>query len=382
MTPNDAMSPSRRFAYVSHAGAREAAPSRERASYLAEKGNLLEATGQLELERALDCFEEALALDVGNDGLELSVNRLQRKLIPRWHFAMLNDSERNECFDRALRQAIGESRCSVLDVGSGTGLLAMMAARAGAESVITCEAVRPIAAQARRIIAANHLDDRVEVIAKMSTDLVVGRDMDERADLLVTETVDCGLLGEGIIPIVRHAREHLLRPRPVIIPARARIIFRLLTSSSIQRNNYVSTAAGFDVSLFNDFSTKTYFPVRLNAHHHDFLSAPIEAFDFDFESGPLSPRTRRMAALVQQSGVVHGIAFWFELDLHGGLQITNAPSNPISHWMQAVQCFERPTLVERGQNLTVECSHDDTTVRFALVQAGPSNLTEDHDETR
>lgn len=332
---------------------------------LIEEGNRLAARGQL--EQALDCLEEASSCGGESERLALAINQVHRKLIPRWHFSMLNDRDRNELFERALRRAIGTSRSTVLDVGSGTGLLAMMAARAGAGAVVTCEAVQPIARLAQQIIAANQLDDRIALIPKISTDLVVGRDMATRADILVTETIDCGLLGEGIIPIVRHAREHLLRPRPAIIPARAKIFFRLLESSAVHRNNFAFTAGGFDVSLFNRFSTKTYFPVRLRAHRHAFLSPAALAFAFDFERGSLALAPRSLSVTAARRGRVHGVAFWFELDLGGGLMLTNAPSNPRCHWMQAVQCFEEPVEVERDQTITLECSHDDTSVRFSLL---------------
>ena len=49
----------------------------------------------------------------------------------RWHFGMLNDAERNTAYDRALRARV-RAGDMVLDIGAGTGLLGMMAARAGA----------------------------------------------------------------------------------------------------------------------------------------------------------------------------------------------------------------------------------------------------------
>ena len=55
--------------------------------------------------------------------------------IPRWHFDMVLDQQRNDAFDAAIRRAIelktahGKKEVHVLDMGAGTGLLAMMAAR-------------------------------------------------------------------------------------------------------------------------------------------------------------------------------------------------------------------------------------------------------------
>ena len=57
--------------------------------------------------------------------------------------------------------------------------------------------------------------------------------IDRKASLLVSEILDCGLLGEQVLPVVKHARQHLLKEGAVAIPARARVkgILVDLTSS-------------------------------------------------------------------------------------------------------------------------------------------------------
>lgn len=58
---------------------------------------------------------------------------------------MLNDVFRNNIWDAAISQAVQRFRFAhgrgpvVLDIGCGTGLLAMMAARAGAAHVIAVD---------------------------------------------------------------------------------------------------------------------------------------------------------------------------------------------------------------------------------------------------
>jgi type II protein arginine methyltransferase len=318
------------------------------------------------LEEALEVFEAARLLNPSDADLVMQVNRMHRRAIPRWHFAMLNDEERNDAFRRALSAALGRNSV-VLDVGTGSGLLAMMAVRLGAKAAYSCEMLGPVARMARRIVAANGLADRIAIIGKRSSDLVIGQDVPELADVLVTETLDCGLLGEGLLPIVRHARRHLLRPGARIIPSSAVISFSLLESEDVHRNNFASTVRDLDVSLFNHFSSLEYFPVRLGTWGHRLLSEPSRIFDFDFQAGPLEPEERRVTVDVREGGLVHGVVFWFDADLGDGIRLTNAPQNPRSHWMQAVQCFETPVPVEPGRKLTVRASHDTTSITFELV---------------
>lgn len=313
----------------------------------------------------LERYEKDLAHGLSSELVEVAINRVYRRLIPRWHFAMLNDVERNEAFSAALKAVVTPDDV-VLDVGTGTGLLAMLAARAGARVVVSCEAIRPIAQVAKRIVAANNLSSHISIVAKTSSELRVGRELPDRADVLVTETVDCGLLGENILPIIRHAREHLLREGATVIPRGARVFFCLLESKGLHRNNYAREAGGLDVSLFNRFSSREHFPVRLSTWEHRLLSAPQPFFDFNFEAGELAPREAEVSVEVEADGLVHGIVFWFDLELSEGIHLTNAPANVNSHWMQAFHCFETPVRVERGAIVAVNVAHDETSFRFTM----------------
>ena len=80
---------------------------------------------------------------------------LRQKPVLQYHFHMINDATRNDAYEAAIVRALaGRGGALVLDVGAGTGLLSMMAARAGARAV-ACEMVPELAAAATRIVAAN-----------------------------------------------------------------------------------------------------------------------------------------------------------------------------------------------------------------------------------
>lgn len=83
----------------------------------------------------------------------------------------------------------------MLDIGTGTGLLSMMAVHAGADRVTACEAFKPMINVAKKCIKENGMKDKIEIIEKRSTDIVVGVDMDQKANVLVTEVFDTELIG-------------------------------------------------------------------------------------------------------------------------------------------------------------------------------------------
>ncbi len=281
-----------------------------------------------------------------------------RELVPRWHFAMLNDLQRNALFQEAIDTAV-QPGDHVLDIGSGSGLLAMIAARSGAAHVTSCEVVPPLAAAAERIVAGNGLSDIITIVNRQSDQLSVGVDLPRPADVIVTEIVDCGLVGEGILPTLRHARDHLLKPGGIIVPQAARLIAVPIESMPIWQLNQVDTACGFDVAHFNEFATSRYFQVRLSAWTHRLLAKPREILAFDFMNDSLLPSKRAVELPVDIGGTCHGVAFWFEMSLDKECVLSNGPGENARHWLQAFQCFAEPSVVAAGDRLRLNVVHSD-----------------------
>jgi predicted nicotinamide N-methyase len=172
--------------------------------------------------------------------------------VPTWHFAMMNDAPRNAAYDEAIRRVVPGR--SVLDIGTGAGLLAMMAARAGAKSVTSCEQTPWIAAKAREVVAANGLADRIKLIAKHSSELKIGTDLSERAEVLVTEVFGTSAINELVIPTVAHAHAQLLRPGATVVPRAASVRAYLAGGPALEGYFFVDRAAGFTIAPFNDLA--------------------------------------------------------------------------------------------------------------------------------
>ncbi|HEX8853403.1 MAG TPA: 50S ribosomal protein L11 methyltransferase, partial [Pyrinomonadaceae bacterium] len=295
---------------------------------------------------ALDCFESALYIDPENRQAQLGRSHAMCTIIPRWHFEMLNDEQRNEAFDKALAKVVTPDSL-VLDIGSGTGLLAMIAARAGAGATVSCEMVAPLAELAREVVARNGFDGKIQIMSKKSSDLTVGSDLPRRADLLVTETVDCGFLGEGIVPSINHAKANLLTEDALIIPRSASVYAMLVESQRLRGLNCVGRCAGFDLGLMRQYATPHYFPVRLAAFEYEALTAPFEVFRFDFGCELILPSHKTISVPVTRAGTCHAVVFWFDMQLDEEISISNEPGST-THWEQAIQCLEHELTVSAG----------------------------------
>ncbi|WP_165495152.1 50S ribosomal protein L11 methyltransferase [Actinomadura roseirufa] len=322
-------------------------------------------------EDAARAYGFVLELDRQHEEALIGHNRAVRRTVPRWHWEMLHDEERGELYDRAIRRAVAaDPGALVLDIGAGSGLLAMMAARAGAREVVACEGEPSVAETAVQVVRTAGYDDAVTVVPKLSTRMRVPEDLPRRADLLVTEIVDCGLLGEGILGTIAHAREHLLTADATILPGRARVIAQLVESAALHRKNHVGKLYGFDLAPFNRLATLEYFDSRLTHHEHRALSEPLPVFDFDFYTDDESPRRTALTLEPTAAGRVHAIAFWFEMELLPGITVSNGPDQERSHWKQAIQCLPVPVHVQPGEPVTLVAAHDGERVRFSVDADG------------
>ena len=135
--------------------------------------------------------------------------------IQDWHILMLNNQVRNVAFYRAIAETIQPGDL-VLDIGTGTGLLSMMAVRLGAGHVYTCEVNPVLSKKALEIIDLNGFSDRITVFNQLSFDL--SSQEIPPCDVLVTETIADDVFGENILKIFEYAQKRLLKPQAKIIP--------------------------------------------------------------------------------------------------------------------------------------------------------------------
>ena len=147
------------------------------------------------MEAAEKLFRKALDLDPKFILAKDRIENLASSVTERWHFPMLNDRHRNEAYKTAICSAVKEGFDIALDLGTGTGLLSLMAVDAGAKRVFACEASEPMTCVAKSVLSINDAGGKVKLIQKLSLDMDRENDVTEDVLLLITETFDAGLLG-------------------------------------------------------------------------------------------------------------------------------------------------------------------------------------------
>ncbi|MBO38317.1 MAG: hypothetical protein CMM75_03940 [Rhodospirillaceae bacterium] len=321
-------------------------------------------------DAAFKCYRAALNIDPNNFKAQSGLDLTLALTLPQWHSAMLNDEIRNQAFEKAIKSAV-KPGCSVLDIGTGTGLLAMVASRAGAKRVIGCESVEFLAEAAKEIVQQNYLEDKISILHKWSKDLTIGEDIAEPVDIIIAEIVDTGLLGENIIAVISDARRRLGKPGATTIPCGAKVYAAPIESKEIALERRVSMANGFNISLLNSLRPNIYIQTDLSKYDWRMLAEPVQIFDLDFTRDQPLLKQESFCLTPHSDGTAHCIAFWFDLHLSQTVTLSTAPEKPATHWKQAVYTFSDPVEIKQNEPIRMNASHNQSKITLSLGGRGP-----------
>jgi precorrin-6B methylase 2 len=262
---------------------------------------------------------------------------------PVEHARMLHDERRTTDYQAALTKAVRPGDV-VLDVGTGSGVLAIAAARAGARRVYAVEA-SDIADVAERVFAANGVQDRVTLIAGWSRQI----ELPEPADVLVSEIIGNEPFEEEILETTLDARRRLLKPGARVIPNALTLLARpLLIPHEEARQRAIGREA---VKRWRGLYSVDFQPL-LDAAIADPVNLPTEG-EVVARWPPVGPstvlasvdltslQTASLGAaadlIVEESGAVNAIAVTFRAALHGAIAHTLDPWMwPASSWATSV----------------------------------------------
>lgn len=277
------------------------------------------------------------------DDLGASEGNANQRDFPSWHFAMLNDEQRNAAIEGAIA-ALDLHGKTVFEIGTGSGIVALLFAKYGAERVFTCEMNPNLARIAEDIIANSAYRDRITVLQMPSWEVIDSKLLPVTPDVIFTETVDCGIVGEGYTTIRKDIRR-LAGAHTLVLPTCIEQHGALVESPTIWGLNQVADVAGFDLSALNRFSTTAYFPVRAPLYAYRPLSRwqVVRTYDYHREEESL-----RCLMRVDRPGVAHGLITWFTL--YFGDHVVSNEIGRQSHWHQAFHPFRDPRPVAAGDS--------------------------------
>ncbi|XP_039335138.2 protein arginine N-methyltransferase 9 isoform X1 [Saimiri boliviensis] len=352
-------------------------------------------------DEAAGYFHKAVKLNPDFSDAKENFYRVANWLVERWHFIMLNDTKRNAIYNAAIQKAVCLGSKSVLDIGAGTGILSMFAKKAGAHSVYACELSKTMYELACDVMAANKMEAGIKLLHMKSLDIEIPKHIPERVSLVVTETVDAGLFGEGIVESLIHAWEHLLlQPKTKgesgncekygkVIPASAVVFGMAVECAEIRRHHRVGIKdiAGIHLptnvkfqslaysSVDTEETTEPYTTEKMNQVPGGYLALTecfkIMTVDFNNLQELKSLATKKPDKIgipIIKEGTLDAIMVWFVLQLDDEHSLSTSPSEETC-WEQAVYPVQdlADYGIKPGDHVMMEVSCQDCYLRIQSI---------------
>lgn len=243
------------------------------------------------------------------------------------HQTMLADKARMSGFLNALKNAIIPGKSIVLDIGTGTGILAMMAAKLGAGRVLAIDS-SSIINIARIIAKDNNLHKKIKFIRGYSTDLK----LNDKADIIISETIGFTGLEENIVDIMLDAYQRFGHKDTILIPSEISVYCAPTSDTTVTAltDFWRKPISSFSYKRISQLSKNNLYG-RLLIPHKTLLSRPEKIFTYKLGTDSLSKKTITAFKLTSRGNII-GFALWFSATLSDSQELNSYNQN--NHWQQ------------------------------------------------
>jgi type I protein arginine methyltransferase len=261
---------------------------------------------------------------------------------------MIADRVRTDAYWRALRAAVTRESV-VLDIGTGSGIFALMAAQLGAQRVYAVEPDDVIEV-ARELAAASGYADRIELIQEVSTKLA----LPEKASVIISDL-------RGVLPFFRRnidsiidARERLLAPGGVLIP-RCDVLWAAVVEAPKIYSDYnepwMECNYQFDMRAARAMVTNQWRHCRVEPSQ--LVTDPRCLVKLPYTEITKPDLTQQMQLIACRTGTGHGLCVWFDAVLDDNVRFSNAPGAPELIYSNAFFPWPEPVSLMNGDSVSV-----------------------------
>lgn len=244
---------------------------------------------------------------------------------------MVSDRRRTQAFCRAVERVV-EPGMRVLDVGCGTGILALAAARAGAQVVAIDRA--DVVRSAARVAKANGMQSHIRFLEGDVRGLE-----GERFDGIVSEWLGNFAFVEDMWSDVADARDRMLEPGGWMLPERVRLWLAPVDDSVLFYGDgpgaWTESVEGFDFSPLEQAELDQGLAHQLRVDRAALVADPVCLLDLDLTTASMDAATceGELEFRFQRPAFVHGFVGWFDVCL-AGEWFSTGPDHPETHWAQ------------------------------------------------
>jgi len=258
---------------------------------------------------------------------------------------MVADALRFPAYSKAIARAVTPGD-TVMDIGSGPGIFALLACKAGARKVYAVD-TESVVELGRQFASANEMSGQIEFLRGDSRQIL----LPERVNIIVSDIRGAlPLFGQGILAL-NDARKRFLAEHGRMIPERDKL-FAVLVETPESYERIIApwkSVGGMDLEAALPVVLNTLYKRQCKAEQ--VISDALEWHDLDY----LNDANPRASATLQftctRTGTVHGFALWFEAKLFGEIGFRTQPGTKDSVYGQVFLPLMEPVEVAAGERV-------------------------------
>lgn len=266
------------------------------------------------------------------------------------HEEMLKDSVRTIAYrDSIMNNKHLFKDKVVLDVGCGTSILSMFAAKAGAKHVYGID-MSDIILHARKIVTENGLDDKITLIQGKMEEIVLPVD---HVDIIISEWMGYFLLYESMLDTVLVARDRYLAKDGLIFPDKATMYIAGIEDADYKQEKlgFWSDVYGFTMNTIHDVAIKE--PLVDTVNGEVVVTKPSVLKEIDIYTVKKEELAFKVPfeLLATENDYVHAFICWFDTSFtssHKPITLSTSPFSKYTHWKQTIFYFPDSLPVSKG----------------------------------
>lgn len=274
------------------------------------------------------------------------------------HFGIHEEMLKDEVRTFSYRDAMYKNKHllkgkTVLDVGCGTGILSMFAAKAGAAKVIGIE-MSNIAVQAKKIVAANKLDDVVTIIQGKVEEVELPV---EKVDVIISEWMGYCLLYESMLDTVLYARDKWLVQDGLLLPDRATLYITAIEDFEYkdEKIDWWESVYGFDMSCIKEVAIREGLVDEVKDTQVVTDSCLIKDIDLYTVTKEDLAKTSPFSLNINRNDTIHAFTIYFDIEFskcQNKISFSTAPDAEYTHWKQTTFYVDEGFTVREGEQLS------------------------------
>ena len=265
-----------------------------------------------------------------------------------FHRLLVGDTLRNQLYREAIMRSVNPGDV-VVDIGTGSGLLAFFACQAGAKRVYAIERTAMVKV-AEKIAKCNNFTRQITFINDESQNV----EIPQKADVIISELISKFGLGQNVVETISDARDRFLKKNGKIVPTSLQMILVPVEDDQLygEVDIWSTDVYGIDFSCVREMALNEVYSTRARPSY--FLSEPQTVHQINFhakkKSGFASPK---FSFKIKRKGTLQGLCGWFRACLFDDIYITNAPPSKTASWDNIFLPIYKPLSINENDRVDV-----------------------------